>query len=301
MNEMVFACLAADNKDLLMAQLLGESIRTFAGDFSESPIWVLVPKTSNDLTTHFAPKFDISIFPFEIDVQPFDFPFAAKVVASAAAEVRAINRASQLVWMDTGSMVINPPHELLLKEDVKLGCRPVDHLLIGSPFEAPIDDFWADVYLSCGVDLEHIFPMRTSADQIKIRPYINAGMLVVRPEHQLLRFWRDKFLEIYPDRRFLAYYRQDYLYQIFIHQAVLAGCILSHLQQDEIVELPHQVNYPLHMHTQFPANLRPQSINELVSIRYEDFFSHPAWQDQIQVDGPLKEWLEDRIASLTSD
>jgi hypothetical protein len=240
----------------------------------------------------------IKLHPFELNAQEAGFPFAGKVVASAAAESLALDQADQLVWMDTMSMVINPPDELVLNQGSLLGCRSVDHVLIGSPYEKPIDPFWESVFQSCGVTDDNIFPMITSADRVKIRPYINAGMLVVRPKHKLLQHWRDNFLAIYQNSRFMNLYDQKQLLKIFIHQAVLTDCILSTFTQAEINIFSHLVNYPLHMHSQYPADLRPQSINEFISLRYEDFFSDPAWQDQIQVDGSLKDWLAERVIGL---
>jgi len=301
MNQMIFACFVAGHKDLPKALILAESIRTFAGDFSIAPIWLMVPQGSKQLSKKVRARIDaleIKLHPFEIDAQAAGFPFAGKVVASAAAESLAFEQASQLVWMDTLSMVINSPDELLLNQGALLGCRPVDHILIGSPYEKPLDPFWDLIYLSCGVTDDDIFPMITSADQVRIRPYINAGMLVVRPEHKLLQLWRDTFLDIYQDSRFLDFYEENHLFKIFIHQAVLSAIVIASINQTEIKQLPYLVNYPLHLHTQYPADRRPKSINELISCRYERFFSKPNWRDMIPVEPPLKDWLAEREGIL---
>jgi hypothetical protein len=81
---------------------------------------------------------------------------------------------------------------------------------------------------------------------------------------------------------------------------VLAGCILSTCRQADILELPYLVNYPLHMHNQYPSSLRPEYINDLVTCRYESFFSDPDWQQAIQVAEPLKSWLEERQHLFTA-
>jgi len=123
-----------------------------------------------------------------------------------------------------------------------------------------------------------------------MRPYINAGMLVVQPQDQLIQRWRDTFLEIYQDQRSLEFYEDQPLYRIFIHQAVLAGCVIAGYQPSETVQLPPEVNYPLHMHTRYPSHLQPSSMNQMVSFRYEGF---PAKRD-LKVDLPLMDWLEER-------
>ena len=208
MDKMIFACFVADQEDITKALILGESIRTFAGDYSAAPIWLMVPIGFQHPSKGVKARTEalkIELHPFSIVGEALGFPFAGKVVASAAAESLALKRAAQLVWMDTQSLVFNSPDDLLLEQGVLLGCRPVDHLLIGSPYEEPLSPFWDLVYQSCGVTEDDIFPMITSADQVKIRPYINAGLLVVRPEHKLLQHWSDTFLNIYQDSRFFDY------------------------------------------------------------------------------------------------
>ena len=302
MHKMIFGCFVTGTKDASRALLLAESIRTFAGEYSNLPFFMMYLQGNDPLTsTQLAliEHLDVELHTFELDPIAAGFPFAGKVAASAAAETYSNERASQLVWMDSGTLVVNPVDQLLLPRGIRLSCRPVDHLLIGSPYDKPIDPFWDFIYESCGVSRENIYPMVTSTDQVKMRPYINAGMLVVRPEDNLLQHWRDTFLEIYQDRQVLEFYEQDQLYQVFIHQAVLAGCVIAGYQLKEIIELPVDVNYPLHMHTQYPPQLRPSTLNQLVSFRYESYFSKPGWQNILQVTPPLKDWLEARVDFLS--
>ena len=297
MNRLIFSTLLGDKGDESRTLLLAESIRAFAGDLSQAPVWVFSPtpvkKLSNQSRAQFS-ALQVDLHPFDLDSRIASFPFAKKVVASAAAETLAAGKTALLVWMDPGSMVINEPEALLLKAEVKLGCRPVDHLLIGPAFDKPLDPFWQSIFADCGVKQEALFPMTTSTDQIKMYPYLNAGMLVVRPENKLLRSWRDTFLGMYLEPRYQDFYQSNRLYQIFIHQAVLAGCILSTFRKEDIVELPYLINYPLHMHNEYPLSLRPEFLNDLVTCRYEDFFRHPDWQQSIQVKEPLKSWLEQK-------
>jgi hypothetical protein len=303
MNRLIFSTLLEDKGDVSRALLLAESIRAYAGDLSPAPIWVFLSKSVEQLSNQSRAQFDaleVDLHPFQVDSQAASFPFAKKVVASAAAETLAAGKTALLVWMDPGSMVINEPRGMLLEAEEKLGCRPVDHLLIGPAFDKPLDPFWQSIFADCGVRQEALFPMTTSTDQVEMYPYINAGMLVVRPENKLLRSWRDTFLGMYLEPRYQDFYRSNRLYRIFIHQAVLAGCILSTFKQADIVELPYLVNYPLHMHTQYPIDRRPRFINELVSFRYEDFFTDPNWQEVIQVKEPQKSWLKERQHLFTA-
>jgi hypothetical protein len=301
MNRLIFACMASPGMAARQALLLAHSIRAFAGDLSGSPIWILVPEAAGDLSesdTNDLMALDARVIRFVVDPAALTFPFAGKVFAAAAAESLAAGEVDQLVWMDTGSIVAAEPRALLLDDRITLGYRPVDHRLIGSLIDQPLDAFWTLVYRVCQVSDTRVFPMTTSADESTIRPYFNAGMLVVRPEKGLLSAWRSRFESVYRLPEFEAFYKLHPLYQIFVHQAILAGELLSALVQREMVELPCHVNYPLHMHDQYPASRRPQTLNDLVSFRYEDFFSDPDWEQIIPAHEPLKSWLAEHVRLL---
>ena len=133
--------------------------------------------------------------------------------------------------------------------------------------------------------------MMTSVDERRIRPYFNAGLLVVRPARGLLQLWRDQFHRLHGAACFEEFYRRDVLYCIFFHQAVLAGTVLSSVEQQELQKLPHLVNYPLHMHADYPADRRPATMNELITGRYDVFFEDANWREVFPAQEPLKSWL----------
>lgn len=154
MNRLIFSTLLEDKGDVSRALLLAKSIRAFAGDLSPAPIWVFLSKSVEQLSNQSRAQFDaleVDLHPFQVDSQAASFPFAKKVVASAAAETLAAGKTALLVWMDPGSMVINEPQGLLLEAEEKLGCRPVDHLLIGPAFDKPLEPFWESIFADCGV------------------------------------------------------------------------------------------------------------------------------------------------------
>ncbi|MCK4897861.1 MAG: hypothetical protein KAS38_03755, partial [Anaerolineales bacterium] len=185
MEKIIFACIGAPGKKEIQALNLVRSIRTFAGGLSMSPIWILIPDGLGEFSIEGQAEFsnlNATMISFHIEESILNFPFAAKVFASASAESTAEGRTALLSWMDTDSIVIQEPVELLLQPEKQLGYRPVDHTLIGSTYVEPIDSFWEMIYNDCHVERDRIFPMTASADENVIRPYFNAGMLVVRPE-----------------------------------------------------------------------------------------------------------------------
>ena len=90
---------------------------------------------------------------------------------------------------------------------------------------------------------------------------------------------------------FMNYYEQNQRYAIFIHQAVFTGVLLHYLKPEEMAKLSPKMNYPLHLHNDIPADQRPAMVNELISVRYENIFDQPDWQ-QLPIKEPLRSWLK---------
>jgi hypothetical protein len=299
MERLIFAFLVAPGELEDQALILTQSIRAFAGDFSQSSVWLLIPENlqlsaGGDVGLR---SLGVRFIPFAIDDTAMSFPFAGKVFAASMAETTARDQTDLLLWMDTHSLLLNEPRKIFLNPGKVLGYRPVDHTLIGSRYEQPLDPFWERIYSDCQVPETAIFPMTTSVDEVQIRPYFNASFLVVRPEKGLLQMWCEHFHRVYQEPVYERFYAQDGLYRIFIHQAILAGTVLSSLEQRELQELSYLVNYPLHMHAQYPDDLRPMFLNELITCRYETTFEDPDWEDAIRVKEPLRSWLIERLGS----
>ncbi len=300
MEKLIFAYTSSASD--LEIPILAASIRKFAGTLSECPIWVLIPKTKNEIPKEIKKQLlslDVQIIPFLVDPD-LKFPFARYVLAVATAESLANEKTKLLAWLGSNTIVINEPKLFLLDEHKNLGYRPVHHTLVGSFYEKPIDPFWELIYRKCNVPEDKIFPMKTHVDNNTLRPYFNAGLLIVRPKKGLLQSWWDNFKELYCDPCFKEYYEKDDLYTIFIHQAVLSGVILSTMERQELQELPFIYNYPLNLYFECPIALRPQNINDLITARYEEFeLEVPRWLEKIPLQDSLKSWFTDQLNSLS--
>ncbi|UCF71214.1 MAG: hypothetical protein JSW49_02745 [candidate division WOR-3 bacterium] len=278
--------------------LLGESIRAFGGSMANAPIWCMVPEYGKALSESFrerASALNIDVIPFEAKPEIVRFFFAADIEAAALAESLAIGKAKTLIWLSSNTLILHEPSEFILPQDRNLGYRPVHHTNVGSLYDNPLDEFWALVYQSCGVREDYVFPMRTHVDDNIIRPYFNAGILVTRPEQALLRRWKDTFLGLYREPQFLELYKKDNRYHIFIHQALLSGIILSSFSKNEIYELPPTYNYPIHLYAEDTTEFRPQAIDDLITIRHENFYLEEDWRQKIPFGDRLKHWLIERI------
>jgi hypothetical protein len=192
-------------------------------------------------------------------------------------------------------VVVRPPQSWVLGSDIALGGRPVDLALIGSRWEEPLDPFWQSIYRDCGVRQDHIFAMTTSVDEVRLRAYWNAGLVVVRPERGLLRAWGERFVSVLQLDTYQAFGSLGQLHRIFLHQAVLTGVVLAALRPEETQLLGEDTNYPLHLHDRYPLARRPTDISQLTSFRYEDTLDQSDWETRVPVGDPLRAWLRAQL------
>ncbi len=297
MNELIYAFSSSVTDTETM--LLVESIREFGESLSDRPIWLFTIKNREEIPEDILVKLgklNVKIFTLELEPEIAKFPFIGHVYAAKKAEEMAINKSKFLVYLGTNIIVIQEPKLFLLEEGRNLGYRPVHHKLIGSKYDQPLDKFWRLIYEKTAVNEDMLFPMQTHVDGNILRPYINSGYLVVRPERGFLREWWRYYQLLYNDPEFEEFYNKDDLYLTFIHQAILSGVFLSYLKREEIKELPFEYNYPINLYHETSEDFKPKNLNQLVTIRYyldkikslDDF-------KQIPFEEPLRSWLSKRI------
>jgi hypothetical protein len=299
-NPVVFATYAENEEQLHHVLLLTESIRTFAGRFQEAPIWLFIPENlarTQEKTIAKLGSLHVEVNVSHTPKEALPFYFAGKTFAAAKCEAQAEGKTRVLVWMDEDTIVLDEPFEVTLDDKTHLGYRPVMHKNIGSLYEEPLDEFWAKVYEKLGVSDDAVFPMMTVASRETLRPYFNAGLLVVKPERGILRRWAESFRVLYQDSVFVEMVEADMYKRIFLHQAALAGAILNHLRKNEITELPDKFNYPLFFKQMYGAEEEFESIDGVVSFRYDVYFKNPDpdWSKKLKGDPQKITWLAKRL------
>jgi hypothetical protein len=290
-----FAFLAGPGLLTQQASVLAASIREFGGEYSQAPMWGLLEEEAADLRAGERSGFEalgIQVLPYRLPQDMQAFPFARKVAAARAAELHARSNTEHLLWMDAHSLVVKPLREATLEDPLCLGCRPVDHLMIGSRFDEPIDPFWEYIYEICEVPSRRFFPMLTSVDHVKIRPYVNAGFLLVKPHDGILQDWFEVFAASYNLTRSRSFYDQNDLTRIFVHQAVLSGVVLQRLERSQIKILSNDVNVPLHLYGDMDEDSRVKLLDQMVTFRYDVRFDEPDWLEHLPLKEPLKSWLQ---------
>ncbi len=297
MNELVYAFSSSVTD--VETMLLVESIRIFGGSLSDCPVWLFTVKNKEEIPEDIITKLeklDVDIVTFDLEPEIAKFPFIGHVYAANKAEEMAINKSKFLVYLGTNIIFVQEPKLFLLKEGTNLGYRPVHHTLIGSIYNQPMDKFWRIIYEKTNVTENMLFPMQTHVDGNILRPYINSGYLVVRPERRFLREWWKSYQLHYNDPEFEEFYNKDDFYLTFIHQAILSGVFLSYLKREESRELPFEYNYPINLFHETSEDFKPKRLNQLVTIRYylEKIKSMDDFK-QIPFEEPLRSWLSERI------
>jgi hypothetical protein len=219
------------------------------------------------------------------------------VFAAAAAEAEAAGSGDVLVWLDCDTVILREPSELLLPRSTALGYRPVMHNRSGSLFDRPPGTFWSRLYEVLEVDDASFFPMTTVADRETIRPYFNAGLLAVRPERGVLRQWATDFITACRDSNLRRLCEDNETWRIFIHQAALAGSVLNTLNHSELSLLPESYNYPMFFKAMYGAPQEFDSLEDVVTLRYDIYFRNPDpdWAAKLTGDSARIAWLAGRF------
>ncbi len=295
----IFATYASDDEALHWALVMAESIRQFGGDMCGAPIWVYRPEDrspADSILLKKAAALKVIIKPSRTPSEAGEFWFAGKVYASAAAETDADGKCIILAWLDPDEIFVQEPKEFMLAEGIDFGYRPVIHKVIGSIYAEPPDEFWSRVYSRLSVPESAVFPVVSPVDQLTLRAYFNAGVLIVRPERGLLRAWPGSFRTLYTDSVFVEWCRTDQRRAIFLHQAALAGHVLTRLKLSEMKELPSTYNYPAFFHDRYPTDKRPASLDDVAMFRHEFFSPGRQYMDILAVDrSRIIDWVKQRL------
>jgi hypothetical protein len=299
MDKINFITLAVNPFWIDQTILLVESLRAFGGQLADAPIKVLAPNATKPLPEDFKDRtsaLQAEIIPIEIEEAALKFPLGFLPFAAAEGEKLTAGGSEQMAWVLPDTLIVSSLASLILSPGKQLGYRPVHHSNIGSEFDQDLDPYWTQVYRHCEVPDEHIFSMSTCTRDKVLRPYINAGMLVVRPENGFMAAWKDSFRSAYQSSGFQPLI-ENQRNAIFLHQAILSGMLLNRYSPSDLQELPEAVNYPLHLHHEYPPQHRPTRLNDLITCRYESLKELREGMDQIGVEEPLHGWLIDQIGA----
>jgi hypothetical protein len=277
------------------AAILVDSIRSFGGEYSRAPVFVVVGDP-DQLPCSKLKERGARIIGLEMDEAARGYPFAFKVYAAAKVERMVAQEAGTLVWLDAETLILAPPRELELDRLHGVATRPVFLLnTIGLPATQPVDEYWSAIYTATGADPAAVPTVDSFVESTKIRFYINCGIIAYRPQLGICQEWARVFSVMVRDTAFQRLACADPLHRIFLHQAVLSAVILARTSPAERLGLPPGYVYPLHLHERVPPEKRAAKLNGLACVIVESLWrDRMDWTTLITVDEPLRSWLPER-------
>jgi hypothetical protein len=284
------------------ARALVECVRTWGGEYRESPIYVVV--TDPDYLASGLEDKNVTRVPIEVAEPVKSFPYAVKARAAAAVEKLVAGKVRSLAWFDPETLLFGPPREMDLGEGTAAAVAPVQFINTGQPPDEPVDAYWGGIYRRVGLDPARVFTVETRVDLRTVRAYLNCGMFSVRPERGLLREWAELQDALLGDAGYMKAAITDGIHQVFLHQAIITSLLVARLERREIRFFSKAYNYPLFCHGldfspgtggsfRVPADTRPGKLNDLATAFYEGLFrQHADWEELIPpADEPLRSWL----------
>lgn len=283
------------------ALVLAESLRTFGGSLAQAPVWIVIPEQLEAALAEKGKeleKLEVEVRSAEVPPEAFRYVLGAKPFTTAQAE-KGAEGVDLLAIMAPNTIVLDSPEAFLLARGESLGYSTVHHQNVGSLASEPLDPFWGRLYGVLGIPSERVFLNDTLADKKTVRFYFNAGSFVVRPEAGLLQAWAGAFQKLYQDPE-MAEMCQEGPLNTFLHQAALAGVALASLEEEDTVEIPVAYSYPLFFEKFHGGLLTFDSLEEVVTMRYEFQVKDlpEDWEKQVKASPEVLAWIRERLEPL---
>ncbi|MEJ2189545.1 MAG: hypothetical protein P8Y93_09045 [Acidobacteriota bacterium] len=281
------------------ALILAESVRSFGGELSDVPIRLVIPSRLAPMIADQREKLAslrVGVSEVTVPDEAFNYVLGAKPFLAAQAE-RDAGDAAFVAILAPNTIVLRCPIAFDLPEGISLGYSTVHHQNIGSAASEPLDEFWGRLYEVLDVQNDDVFTNETLADKVTVRFYCNAGSFVVRPEERLLQAWATAFSKLVGDP-VIGELCANGPRNVFLHQAALAGVVLKRLRPSQTLRLPDTYSYPLFFEKFHGGLLTFDSVEDVVTMRYEFRIEDlpVGWEDQVEGPPEVIAWGSKRLA-----
>jgi hypothetical protein len=288
--------------ELPRLEVMVKSLRTFGGRHKDAPVWAYVAGDlleSPSEALNKAKRLGAEIRTISAPEDVAWYFLSRKVFAAAHAEAEAKGKAVILARLDPDTIFVDEPAEYILPEGKTLGWRPVFHRNISPLFDEPLGEYWGRAYEVMGIWDASVFPMVTPADEDRIRPYFQAGCVVVRPERGIMKKWEEKLIVLARDPVIREICEKDQAKRTFTFQVALTGAVLDGLEQREMLAFSDRINYPIFFREMFGAKKDFHDITGAVTVRYEHFLQNtpPDWDKKLAGPADRIAWIKERFAA----
>jgi hypothetical protein len=259
--------------------LLFESIRLYTGRFRNCAIYALSPRSGHGISDRARRKLDelrVIYIDAILNTECPEYGSANRV--AAAAYIETIYSHEVLVILDSDTLFLREPTDILLTSDISVAVRPVDvkGMCTSGPTD-PFDRYWRDLCKCCGVEYDKLPWIEAFVDQCRIKASYNAGLVVARANLGIMQEWADFFFASI--RQNLRPYAHDRSFRAGAgwvdstasrlwgsNQAALSLAIWS--KTKKVLELEPTYNYPLTLHDQINHGRRRGIFPNLVHVHY---------------------------------
>ena len=293
------------------ALLLFESIRLYTGRFNDCAIYALSPRLGVGISERARRKLDelhVTYIDAVLNTECAEYGSANRVAAAAYVEQQHPHEI--LVILDSDTLFLREPNEILLSPDVDVAVRPVGvkGMCTSGPTD-PFDSYWRDLCRCCGVDYDLIPWTESVADRQRIKASYNAGLVIVRGNLGIMQRWADFFFssvrqQLKPyayDRRFRsgAGWVESGASRLWgSNQAALTLAIWSTTRR--VRELEPTYNYQLILHEQIGWRHRRKIFPNVVHVHYHWMLQEKASKNPLfSRSGPLsrdqRAWLSSAL------
>jgi hypothetical protein len=269
-EKMTFLIMIDSQMQEKQALTLVKSIRKFGGEYSTSPVIIVLSDTSRTKGITLRNNADI-ILNLEMDEKLRNFPFSDKVYACALVEKLVTGKSDWLVWLNPDALVVAPPGEIVADQNAWASLRPVHIKNVGIGCTESIPEYWKKIYVQTNIDTNALWLIESFVDNKLLRPYFNSGCMAFRPEKEILTEWKRTYEALLHDERLYNYYSADQYGSFFFHQAVLSAVIISKAGKNQINILPPSYGYPLTLQSRDDFIRKIKSVEEMKIILCEDY------------------------------
>ncbi len=274
--------------------LFARSLRQRGGPLARLPIFSFQPRAGRPLAGDTLEHFDhleIQHVHERINRRFAADPLGNKPLVCAWAEEHLPY--DVLIFSDSDTVVLGPPTELALADDVSIAVRPADLVGVGvSSTDATSKkrQYWDQLYGVAGADEVVRGAVTTTVDERRIDSYWNSGLMAVRRDAGICCEWRRVYAAA-SDWGLRPPGAPQYLEQSSFAVAVrsIGGRIKT---------LPRSYNYPLHLHSRIGHGGR-LNLAEATTVHYHRMFGEerPFLSRGIEP-GPDSKWLRDEALAL---
>lgn len=278
-----------------LVDALIKSVRTFAGEYANSQIYIAVPEEANFPYDSLKQK-GVTLLSVNVNKKITRYPFAFKAFAAAKVEEVFQNQYGTLIWFDPGVIILGELNDLdLSKVQSSAALRTVSlNNNIGLTRKDTLNDYWKKIYQETELKYEDIPYMKTIVDQVEAKAYINCQVYSINPKLGILKKWASLLFKLIFDDEYQKKACSGFRAKVFLHQAVFSGLVIAGIPFDKIHLMSLKSNYPVNHIKQMDPAIIVDRFNDIHVAVFDARWSRdPNWMDNIRIEEPLKKWFFD--------